>query len=210
MDHSVGPKSEQLLAEARAGRRDSLGALLERHRVYLRMLAGAKIDPHLRAQANPSDLVQETFLLASRHFDQFRGTGAGEWLHWLRCILRRCLSRFVRKHVYTRKRNAYREVSLQGEGMSSVAAYGAGRPEVPDPGSSPSARAQRRELADLVAERLAHLSPAHRDVLVLRNLMGLPFEEVARRMQRSAGAVRVLWLRALDQLRRQRFSEDWL
>src|SRR5262249_33291654 len=147
MDHSVGPQPEQLLAEARAGRRDSLGALLERHRVYLRVLAGAKIAPRLRAQANPSDLVQETFLLASRHFDQFRGTGAAEWLHWLRCILHRCLSRFIRRHVRAGKRNVYRQVPLPARGPTQL--------PLADPGSSPSAGARRRELTDLVAERLA-------------------------------------------------------
>ena len=39
---------------------------------------------------------------------------------------------------------------------------------------------------------------------MLRNLKGLGFEEVARRMRRSPGGVRVLWLRALEQLRRLR------
>jgi hypothetical protein len=49
---------------------------------------------------------------------------------------------------------------------------------------------------------------ASRDVLVLRHLEGLPFAEVARRMGRSPGAVRVLWLRALELLRQQPRSED--
>jgi RNA polymerase sigma-70 factor (ECF subfamily) len=47
-------------------------------------------------------------------------------------------------------------------------------------------------------------------VLRLRNLEGLPFEEVARRMGRTPGAVRVLWLRALDRLRRELKKEDLL
>src|SRR5438270_381907 len=98
MDYSVEQNPERLLAEARAGRRESLGILLERYRAYLRTLACSKIDLHLQARANPSDLVQETFLLASRHFDQFRGSSEGEWLHWLRRILRRRLIQFVRKH----------------------------------------------------------------------------------------------------------------
>jgi RNA polymerase sigma-70 factor (ECF subfamily) len=210
MDCSVQPDPERLLTKARAGDQDSLGRLLESYRGYLRALACSKIDLRLQARANPSDLIQETFLLASRHFNQFRGQSEREWLHWLRRILRRCVSRFVRKHGWVRKRNAYREISLEREPLSPVPGHGAGRPQIADSGSSPSARAQRRELASLVAERLARLSPAHRDVLILRNLKGLAFEEVARRMRRSPGAVRVLWLRALDQLRCQGFPEDWL
>jgi RNA polymerase sigma-70 factor, ECF subfamily len=48
-------------------------------------------------------------------------------------------------------------------------------------------------------------------VIILRNLEDLPHEEVARRMNRSPGAVRMLWLRALAQLRDelQRIPGDW-
>jgi DNA-directed RNA polymerase specialized sigma24 family protein len=41
----------------------------------------------------------------------------------------------------------------------------------------------------------------YQEVIVLRNLQELPHEEVARRMGRSIGAVRMLWVRALAQLR---------
>ncbi len=47
-------------------------------------------------------------------------------------------------------------------------------------------------------------------MLVLRNLEGLPSPEVARRMGRSAGAVRILWVRAVDQLRRLLQAEELL
>jgi RNA polymerase sigma-70 factor, ECF subfamily len=36
---------------------------------------------------------------------------------------------------------------------------------------------------------------------VLRNLQGLPFEEISQRINRSVGATRMLWLRAIDKLR---------
>jgi RNA polymerase sigma-70 factor (ECF subfamily) len=42
----------------------------------------------------------------------------------------------------------------------------------------------------------------------LRNLEGLSFEEVARRMGRTSGAIRALWLRALDRLRQLLKKED--
>ena len=53
-----------------------------------------------------------------------------------------------------------------------------------------------------MADYLAQLPPAYREVILLRNLEGLAFAEVARRMQRSSGAVRILWVRALDHLRK--------
>ena len=59
-----------------------------------------------------------------------------------------------------------------------------------------------------MADHLARLSADYREVIVLRNLQGLPFAEVAHRMGRSAGAVRVLWVRAVDQLRQHLEAED--
>jgi RNA polymerase sigma-70 factor, ECF subfamily len=46
---------DRLLAEARRGRRDSLGALLELYRNYLYLLARTQVDLHLQGRASASD-----------------------------------------------------------------------------------------------------------------------------------------------------------
>jgi RNA polymerase sigma-70 factor (ECF subfamily) len=61
--------------------------------------------------------------------------------------------------------------------------------------------AERREESQLLAQRLAQLPPAYREVLLLRNVQGLSFEQTAARLDRSLGATRMLWLRAIDKLR---------
>ncbi len=68
-------------------------------------------------------------------------------------------------------------------------------------GHSPSQSAQRRELSIILADALAELASDHREVVVLRTLEGRDWDEVARAMGRSAGAVRLLWARALKKLR---------
>ena len=40
-------------------------------------------------------------------------------------------------------------------------------------------------------------------MILLRNVEGLPHEEIARRMGRGVGAVRMLWVRALARLRQE-------
>jgi RNA polymerase sigma-70 factor (ECF subfamily) len=128
-------------------------------------------------------------------------------LAWLRRILVNTLARLVEKQKKARKRDVRREVSMDRlvEDMeNSSAAFEAA---LVNPSSSPSAQAERRELAALVADQLARLPTQYREVIVLRNLEGLPFEEVARRMKRTAGAVRILWLRALDRLRQMQMGE---
>lgn len=53
----------------------------------------------------------------------------------------------------------------------------------------------------VLADQLAELPADYRDVIVLRHIEALPFDEVARRMECSSGAVRMLWLRAVKLLR---------
>ena len=69
------------------------------------------------------------------------------------------------------------------------------------PHSSPSSRAARREQGVLLADALERLPEDYREVIVLRNLQGLSFPEVAARMGRSVGSVEKLWMRGLARLR---------
>ena len=54
----------------------------------------------------------------------------------------------------------------------------------------------------LLADAVSQLPPDYREVFVQRTLEHVPFEEVASRMGRSVGAVRMLWARALERLNR--------
>jgi RNA polymerase sigma-70 factor (ECF subfamily) len=52
-----------------------------------------------------------------------------------------------------------------------------------------------------LAAALEQLPEDYRQVILLRHIEQLPHSEIARRMNRSEGAVRMLWVRALAQLR---------
>jgi RNA polymerase sigma-70 factor, ECF subfamily len=208
IDASGRSDVEQLLAKARAGDADCLGWLLETYRNYLHLLASAQLNERLRRRVNPSDLVQETFLRASRHFGEFCGSSEQEWLGWLRTILRRRLLKMVHRQVVARKRSVSREFSFQELAMRSGSDATGQANLIASPGSSPSTHVLRQELSGLLAERLSRLPGPYREVLVLRHLEGLSFNEVADRMGRPPGAVRVLWLRALERLRRQPMIEE--
>ena len=75
-------------------------------------------------------------------------------------------------------------------------------------GPSPSQLASEREAAVRLADALARLPDDYRDVLLLRIFEELPAEEVAQRMNRSAGAVRMLQMRALQALREVMGGEE--
>ena len=181
-------------------RRDEPGALdrqLDSYRNYLRLLARTGLDASLQGKADPSDLVQDALLKASLRFGQFRGATDAELAGWLRQILARCLADFVRRHRAAGRR-AGREQSL--EALLDRSSQAMERVLATD-GTSPSASAQRRDLGVVLSDALAQLSEDQREVIVLHHLEGLGWDEVARRMGRTAGAVRKLWARALGQLR---------
>lgn len=193
--------SYALLEAAREGSDRQLGLLLQSYQNYLNILARAQIGRRLQSRLSPSDVVQETMLDAVRDFPNFRGATEREFLAWLRQMLIHNLHRCVELHVKAGKRNVRCEVSvdqlsrsvdLTAAGFDGLVAAQTG---------SPSAAAAQRETAVMISNQLARLPEQYREVIVLRNLQGLSFEQVAEEMQRSPGAVRMLWLRAIDRFR---------
>jgi RNA polymerase sigma-70 factor (ECF subfamily) len=61
----------------------------------------------------------------------------------------------------------------------------------------------RREQEIQISEALATLPDSYQQVIALRNLQRLPFDEVAERMGRSRPATQMLWMRALKKLQAQ-------
>ena len=192
---------ENLLAEARESGNEPLGRLLQLYRNYLTVLATTQINPRLRRRVAPSDLVQETMLAAHRDFEKFRGASEREFLAWLRQILINCLHHAVDVHVKAKKRDLRCEVSIEQVSAALDKSVIDFANALADPGPSPSAPARQREQSVALADQLAKLKPHYRDVIVLRNLQGLPFEEVAARMERKPSAVRMMWLRAIDKFK---------
>ncbi len=196
-----------LIERCRQGDAAAKEQLFGRYRNYLCLLAQAQLGRHLRTKCDPSDLVQQTLLEAHRDFPHFAGRQEGELLAWMRQILAHNLYNESRRFT-AQQRDAAREVSLDqvraGVDKSSLAL---GRCLAART-LSPSQAAADREAAVRLADVLSHLAPDYQTVLVLRVFEGLPVEEVAQRMERSAGAVRMLQLRALTALRQELKHSD--
>ncbi len=196
-----------LLHQAKAGEASALGSLLQWYVKYLALLASTQLDQRLRRRVSPSDIVQETLLAAHRDFGDFRGESQGELLAWLRQILIHSMHRTIARHIKAEKRDIRRDVSIdQVSSRLEESACTLAR-QLPALGDSPSAAMQREEGAIEFANRLSDLPDHYRDVIVLRVLQSLSFEEIAERMGRSSGAVRMLWLRALDSLKTQEHAD---
>jgi RNA polymerase sigma-70 factor (ECF subfamily) len=179
----------ELIRLAREGSREAVGRLLEVYRPYLLLIAGETLSPALRAKAGGSDLVQDTFLDAQRSLAGFGGDSEDEWRDWLRQILQNNVLDAARRFS-TRKRDLDHEQSLGAGGDQE--------PTIRDP--SPSSQAARRELDAALEAAVARLPGHYREVLLLRNHDGLPFEAIGRRLGNTADGARKLWSRAVERL----------
>ena len=185
-----------LLQRAREGNRAEQDRLFQACRNYLDLVARAQLETWMQAKADASDLVQQTLLEAHRDFHRFEGHTEGEWLAWLRKILANNAGDFIRRFRQTSKRSIKREISLTPFNEDSQPLPW----EPKDQGQSPSALVMQRELEIQLADAVAELPEDYREVILLRNLQRLPFDQVAQRMGRSRPAVQMLWMRAIRKL----------
>lgn len=131
-----------------------------------------------------ADLAQEVFLRVYRHVGRFRGGSTlRTWIY--RVAVNHCRSRLARRRP---------EVSLEArrerEPVEPVA-----------PGPDPEAVAAGAELDRRLERALATLPPAFREAVVLRDLEGLTYEEIAEVLRLPSGTVRSRIARGREALR---------
>lgn len=188
----------QLLSQARGGDAGAVTRLLEQYRNYLSLLARIHIDQHLQSKADPSDLVQETFMHAVRDFPKFRGTTEAEFLGWLRKIVANNGAKLVRHYRGTQRRDVTLERRLQDDLDQTSLGLAQGLVAAD---SSPSQQAARREAAVVLADALARLPADYREVMILHHLESRTIAETAQQMGRTIDSIKKLLARALIRLR---------
>lgn len=190
--------ADRLMLLAKQGDEEARGALLERYRAYLELLARMELGRDFQDKVDTADLVQETFLEAHRSFERFRGDGERVFVAWLRSILARQMSALMRRYLGAQGRDVRRERRLEQGLDRSSRQLDRG---LFAPGSSPSHQASRREQGVLLANMLVQLPDDYREVIVLRHLEELTFPEIAEQLDRSVDSVQKVWVRALAKLR---------
>ena len=180
---SSGASEAQLLEAARAGQGAALEALLERHEARLYRFARRLC----RHPEDAEDVLQESLLAAARGLPAFRGASSiGTWLFAIArsfCIKKR------RRSVF-----APTEVSLDTD--AAVAARG-----VADPARRPDEALEASRLQRALEQAIAGLDRPYREVLLLRDVEGLPAAEVADVTGLSVAAVKTRLHRARSRVR---------
>ena len=133
-----------------------------------------------------SDIAQEAFLAAWRGLPSFRGdSGFATWLY-------RLTSNAAIDYLRRQKKQRG-DMSLDDEEMGLDAV---------DTGPGPQDAAERTEVRSAVAAGLQELSEGHRQVLVLREIQGLSYEEIADVLEVDLGTVKSRISRARSALRK--------
>ena len=183
---------ERAIQDAHMGGERELGTLLDHYRPMLLRMAKQRLGPALRVRISGSDLVQETLLSATRNFQAFRGNSARQLQGWMLRILKARLTDGLRRHWVAERRR------LSGP---SNHGYTSSRPALLDGSASPSKIAVLREQSTALWKALAELDEQDRQVLVLRYVEQLGFEEIAARMQLPLSSVWRRWRKTVESLK---------
>jgi RNA polymerase sigma factor (sigma-70 family) len=175
----------QLIADAQRGDVEAFNALvhLYERRVYglcYRMVGDTD---------SAADVSQEVFLAAYKHLPRFRGTQFRAWL--LRIAANAC-------YDVLRSRKRRNTVSL--DALRAPDELRAGF-DPPDNGEPPESRALRHELGAALAQCLEQLPPEQRIVVVLSDIEGLAYDEIAQATGMQLGTVKSRLSRARARLR---------
>ena len=166
----------ELVESARKGDRDAFRTLFERyHRRAYALAFGV-----LRHQDDALDVVQDAFIKAHKYLDKFEGNSS--FYTWLYRIVMNLAIDHLRKHKRVKPvelDEAHLEEGAAGDDSLLPKFLG----------GNPGRALMDKEIRARIDEALAELSENHRPVLVMRELEGMSYEEMAQAMGCSKGTI---------------------
>jgi RNA polymerase sigma-70 factor (ECF subfamily) len=182
---TADPTDEDLAGRAQAGDRTAFELLMRRNnrRVY------RTIRSVLRDGAEVEDAMQEAYVSAFTHLDQFHG--AARWSTWL--------CRIAYNEALARVRRRKRFVSIEAEANNEGRMKDKDAPRTPAP--DPERAVADRELARVLEGAIDRLPDIYRAVLMLRQIDGLGVAETAAVLEVAEEVVKTRLHRARALLR---------
>jgi RNA polymerase sigma-70 factor (ECF subfamily) len=147
----------------------------------------------LRNHADAEEITQDTFIRAHRGLAKFRGDSSlSTWLHRIATNLAR------NRYWFYFRRRRHDSISLD---FTFAAGTGTFADLIADEAHDPARGAVVGEFVALVERCMARLENAQREILTLRNVANLSYEEIAQKVGINVGTVKSRIARARAQLR---------
>lgn len=154
----------------------------------------ARVHGLLKNKQDAEEVTQDAFIRAHRGLENFRGDASfSTWLYQIATNLAH------NRYWYWFRRKRDQSISLD----QPIGAEGDMTLEnvMPAEGESPAEAAVTQEFMDRVTECMSGLNDKHREVLLLRNVHNLSYEEIAGQLEISVGTVKSRIARARESLR---------
>jgi RNA polymerase sigma-70 factor (ECF subfamily) len=173
--HGRDPVDDRdLVAAAQRGDRDAFKTLFERyHRRAYALALGV-----VRHPDDALDVVQEAFIKAHKYLDKFEGNAS--FYTWLYRIVMNLAIDHLRKHRRV-KPVELDETRIEPDGDQPLL------PRIL--GGNPGQALMDKQIRTRIDQALDQLSENHRSVLVMREIEGLSYEEMAQAMSCSKGTI---------------------
>ena len=178
-------RDHELVDRVLAGDGEAFAQLLRRHQRTVLNFMYRMVGEGGTAE----DLTQEVFLKAYVSLPRFRKEAAfSTWLF-----------RIAHNHCLNALKGRGREIS--GSSHTQDPSNPDRFASVPDPSISASERLEQREFQTVIQAKLNELTPEHRAVVVLRDIQGLSYDEIASTLDIEGGTVRSRLHRARMELK---------
>ncbi len=197
---STDPGIEALLADAVRGDERAVRCLLEIHRDRLRRMIAARLDRRLAPRLDPSDVVQDTLADAARRLSDYLHDRPMPFYPWLFRLAADRVARTHRDHVASTVRGIGREERIDGPSQDESAVPRWGDRLAADE-TTPGRRLVREERRQLLAGAIERMDEGDREILGLRYIDRLAFDEIAAVLEIGLSAAKMRHLRALERLR---------
>lgn len=143
-----------------------------------------------------ADVTQETFISAYRSFGRFRGDASVyTWLYQI--AINQCRNRLRRRRRPDIAQTVSLDVPVSGGEEARTTR------DIPDESEAPHRVLERNELQTKIMAAIEALPPDYREVVVLRELRGLSYQEIAEATKLSLDNVKTRLSRARAMLRQR-------
>ncbi len=194
-------ETNNLITSAKMGNHAALNELFARYQSRVLRIVRHRLSSNQRSrlQLQSMDIVQEVFMYALQHLQDFEPQSKGHFLNWLSVKVKHYICDRL-DYVSRDKREASGgEVSLDQD----VAAHDETNKiqiQIKDSGPTPSQFAVNKEREELIDSMLDQLDPEQREIIVYRDLEELSFPEIGKILGKSEEAVRKQYCRAFKKL----------